>query len=504
LPSGLFGPKESEIRFWGAVRHMRATIFACCLLAIAGGSAVAAECPGNPDALGTSRTLVIDPTEHPLIGTFNYRESLPLEDHEVVLTFDDGPLPPHTGRVLDILASECVKATFFMVGRMARAYPDMVKRIYAEGHTIGTHSQNHPFTFARMPVDKAAREIEDGFDSVRATLDDPKGVSDFFRIPGLLRQDSVELYLTGQGYQTWSVDFVADDWRHINDKEIVRRAISRIEARGKGILLLHDIHKMTALALPPLLRELKARGYRIVHVVEATPERPKTASLPEDWIARPERPSYWPPAEVASLAMPKPVLEAPNPHNFGVADSSGRYPQTIPDRLRGGDRDVPLPSIVLWPHSVMLVALSPAQMLPVPAADEFRYTRVWKPRSLMRSVRKPLVIRRKPPTPATAAVGSMSPLRASAVSPAPPRTAVSHKPPRAAGSPRHAKPAVSLAPPPAPTPAAAGPAPAAATPVASEGTARTDPVLRPPRPIGNETQPTNAAADSGSPQVGMR
>ena len=142
---------------------MRGTIFACCLLVLAGESAGAAECPNHPDAIGTSRTLVVDPTEHPLIGAFNYLESLPLEDHEVVLTFDDGPLPPYTGRVLDILASECVKVTFFMVGQMARAYPDLVKRVHAEGHTIGTHSENHPFTFARTAVDKAAREIEDGY-----------------------------------------------------------------------------------------------------------------------------------------------------------------------------------------------------------------------------------------------------------------------------------------------------------------------------------------------------
>src|SRR6516162_5176530 len=118
---------------------MRGTIFSCCLLALANGSAVAAECPEHRETIGTTRTLVVDPPEHPLIGAFNYRESLPLEDHEVVLTFDDGPLPPYTGRVLDILASECVKVTFFMVGQMARAYPDLVKRVYAEGHTIGTH-----------------------------------------------------------------------------------------------------------------------------------------------------------------------------------------------------------------------------------------------------------------------------------------------------------------------------------------------------------------------------
>src|SRR5215813_1802936 len=134
------------------------------------GAASAAECPGNPNALGVSRTIVVDPTEHPRLGVFSYRESLPLNDHEVVLTFDDGPLPPHTTKVLDILASECVKATFFMVGRMASGYPNLVKRVYAEGHTIATHSLSHPFTFHKMSVDAASREIEGGFNSVRAAL----------------------------------------------------------------------------------------------------------------------------------------------------------------------------------------------------------------------------------------------------------------------------------------------------------------------------------------------
>jgi len=269
-------PKHSVFGPFFMVLGMRRTIFPFCLLAVAGGTAIAVDCPGNPGALGTSRAIVVDPTEHPLIGSQDYRESLPLEDHEIVLTFDDGPLPPSTTRILDILASECVKATFFMVGRMAQSYPALVQRAYAEGHTIATHSQNHPLTFQRMPVDKAAREIEDGFQSVRTALGNPKGVSDFFRFPGLLRQASVERYLTSRGYQTWSVDFMADDWRHINDNEIVRRAITRIEARGRGILLLHDIHPKTALALPALLRELKARGYKIVHVVEATVDQRKS------------------------------------------------------------------------------------------------------------------------------------------------------------------------------------------------------------------------------------
>src|ERR1700693_3769428 len=122
----------------------------CSLVVLVTAGAQAAECPGNPDALGTSRTLVVDPTEHPRVGGMQYRESLPLEDHEIVLTFDDGPLPPHSTRVLDILASECVKATYFLIGSMARNFPDLVRRIHEAGHTIGTHSEHHPLSFHKM------------------------------------------------------------------------------------------------------------------------------------------------------------------------------------------------------------------------------------------------------------------------------------------------------------------------------------------------------------------
>src|SRR5262249_44458942 len=125
-----------------------------CLLSVIGfgasSAASAADCPGHPDAIGTSRTLVVDPAEHRLLGTMQYRETLPLNDHEVVLTFDDGPLPPYSKRILEILNAQCVKATYFIVGRMARAYPEVLREIQASGHTIGTHSQNHNYTFPRM------------------------------------------------------------------------------------------------------------------------------------------------------------------------------------------------------------------------------------------------------------------------------------------------------------------------------------------------------------------
>jgi len=131
---------------------------------------IASECPGNLNALGTSRVIVVDPVEHPRVGTLQYQETLPLNDHEVVLTFDDGPLAPYTTRILDTLASNCAKAAFFIVGRMANSSPDLVRRAYREGHTIGTHTENHPLNIASLRIEHIEREIQDGITSVTRAL----------------------------------------------------------------------------------------------------------------------------------------------------------------------------------------------------------------------------------------------------------------------------------------------------------------------------------------------
>lgn len=238
------------------------------------------SCPANPDAIGTSRTITVDPATLPRIGSMQYHHTLPLKDHEVVITFDDGPLPPYTNRILDILAENCVKVTYFLVGQMAHAYPDTVRRIYNAGHVIGTHSLSHPFTFHTMGEPRIEHEVNGGIAYVQAALGDPKAVSPFFRIPGLARSKTVEAYLASQSIAVWSADEVADDWhRGITAKDIVRLAIKRIEAHDhRGVLLLHDIHPATVMALPMLLRELKTRGYKIV---QAVPPGERPTSLPE-------------------------------------------------------------------------------------------------------------------------------------------------------------------------------------------------------------------------------
>jgi peptidoglycan-N-acetylglucosamine deacetylase len=292
--------------------------------------AAAPQCPGHPDALGTSRVLALDPSEYPRIGRMQYPASLPLADKEVVLTFDDGPLLPYSNQILDILASQCVKATYFLVGEMARAFPAVVRRIYQEGHTIGTHSEDHPTRFGQLPLEKMRREIDWGISDVSAALGDPKYLAPFFRIPGLARSDVVESELAARGLAVFSSDTDADDWHHrISGQQIIALAMRRLEARGKGILLLHDIHPATVAALPGLLKALKDKGFHIVQVVPvasyviAMANKPKAQSpasaLPGEPMNGEDRNSdarpHWPHL-VANVTPNSSVLPAPDSSSF--------------------------------------------------------------------------------------------------------------------------------------------------------------------------------------------
>src|SRR6478736_2935921 len=354
-------PKRPSTARWAA-------FFLCMLTCAAAQSAQAADCPDHPDAIGTSRTLVVDPREHPLIGSMQYAKTLPLADHEVVLTFDDGPLPKYSYQILDILAAHCAKATFFLVGRQANANPEGVRKVRDAGHTVATHTQNHPGNMNRLPLDRAQKEIEDGIASVTAALADGTQPAPFFRIPGLGRSDIIEEYAESKGLQIWSADFPADDWRPVSSQRVYDLAIQRLEAKGKGILLLHDIQARTVAALPRILHELKARGYRIVHVVPATPERPATPTEPQQWqlhspsetvaIAR------WP--KIPSFAFAeRGILPAPNLSHFNWQDSELLHGVRRP-------RGVPLPPEALWPRPSLSVQTSALNTLPVPAANVFK------------------------------------------------------------------------------------------------------------------------------------
>jgi peptidoglycan/xylan/chitin deacetylase (PgdA/CDA1 family) len=327
------------------------------------------NCPGNPDALGTSCVLAIDPVDYKRIGLMQYPDTLPLADHEVVLTFDDGPLPPYSNQILDILAAQCVKVTYFSVGEMARTFPAVVRREYEEGHTIGTHSEHHPMHFGTLPIDRMRLEIDEGISDVGAALGDPRYLAPFFRIPGLERSDILENELAARNLIVFSSDTLADDWhRNITSGQITALALSRLETLGKGILLLHDIHPKTVAALPGILKGLKDKGFHVVQVVPSVsymiamakkPAMPMLASATPaqlnigDGIDNSAAQPSWP-ETTASISGDKALLPAPDPSAFepdsGVADGNGE---------------------VQWPEQPKLSAAPVA-----PAVPKFRGRRV--------------------------------------------------------------------------------------------------------------------------------
>ncbi len=348
-------------RCWSVEKRCWAALLLGVFAGLTATGARAADCPGHPDAIGTSRVLVVDPREHPRVGSMQYKETLPLHDHEVVLTFDDGPVPKYSNQVLQILADQCVKATFFTIGRQAQASPEGVRKLAAAGQTIGTHSQNHPLTFNKMTLDQARAEVDQGIASVTAALKDPSQLAPFFRVPGLLRAETVEGYVGSLGMQMWSADFVADDWRNISSAKVYELAIKRIEARHRGILLLHDIHERTVQALPKILHELKARGYQIVQVVPASAGRPATPTEPQDWLVH--RPSENIPTAHWPTIPPFDFAGATTHVNATSADcallSSG--PTTTPQVARE----------TAWPLVAKVAFQQTASVLPIPAAHLF-------------------------------------------------------------------------------------------------------------------------------------
>lgn len=340
-------------------------------------SALASDCPDRPDALGTSRTVIVDPAEYGRIGTMQYQQTLPLNDKEVVLTFDDGPLPPYTSRILDILANHCVKATFFVVGRMARAYPEIARRIHDAGHTIGTHSENHPFNFAKLPAHAARQEIEKGIESTAAALGDRAAVAAFFRIPGLSRSPESEAILAERQIMVWSADFPADDWRRISANAVVARALERLALKGKGVLLLHDIQPATVLALPRLLEELKQRGYRIVHVTPSGPDRPKTPTTPEQWVMKKSRQAS--PKAVASLLPTVLSTAVLLPlHGLGMDWLKSLHPAIVDRHAAGARQAMP------WPPVTAVAVAASAQSLPAPSLQSFGVPHPFGPKLAIR------------------------------------------------------------------------------------------------------------------------
>jgi peptidoglycan/xylan/chitin deacetylase (PgdA/CDA1 family) len=221
-------------------------------------------CP-NPNALGVARTVEIDTADGPGFGFEHYKAYDFLRPKEVVLTFDDGPQDKHTHAVLEALAAQCTKATFFSIGKMAAGLPEIIRDVAKAGHTIGTHTWSHAdLSKLKNEADWKA-EIEKGVSAVKRAVGGP--IAPFFRYPVLKDTKDSLAHLASRNIAIFSADLDSFDFKFRDPEGFVKSVMERLEKKGgKGILLFHDVQPVTSKALPQVLAELKARGYRVVHM----------------------------------------------------------------------------------------------------------------------------------------------------------------------------------------------------------------------------------------------
>jgi len=255
------------------MKRLAIALVACLACLAWTAAARAAACP-RAGALGTSRVLAVDAASTPQVGLKQFPQTLPLDDHEVVLTFDDGPWPATTPKVLAALAAQCVRATFFLIGKPASEHPELVRRIAAEGHTIGHHTWSHR-SLMRISSDQTTEEIDHGIEAVETAL---HGVATrvpttpFFRFPGFESTPAALDLLQSRGIVVFGADLWASDWNPMTPAHELKLITDRLNAAGRGIILFHDPKARTATMLPAFLRYLRDNHYRVVHVVSAEPK----------------------------------------------------------------------------------------------------------------------------------------------------------------------------------------------------------------------------------------
>jgi peptidoglycan/xylan/chitin deacetylase (PgdA/CDA1 family) len=226
----------------------------------------------KPGGMGLARIVEIDTTGGPGFGFEHFKQYDFLRDKEVVLTFDDGPWPVNTPAVIKALADNCLKATFFEIGEHAMWHPEITKQVIAAGMTVGSHTWSHK-DLARNPyasdLDLAKQEIEMGVSAVHAAADAP--IAPFFRFPNLQHPPELLSYLAERGIASFSTDIDSFDFKMHKPDQVIKSVMTKLEKHGKGIILMHDFQRGTAEAMPELLRQLKAGGYKVVHVVPHQP-----------------------------------------------------------------------------------------------------------------------------------------------------------------------------------------------------------------------------------------
>jgi peptidoglycan/xylan/chitin deacetylase (PgdA/CDA1 family) len=223
----------------------------------------------KPGGMGLARIVEIDTTGGPGFGFEHFKQYDFLRDKEVVLTFDDGPWPGNTAAVIKALADECLKATFFEIGEHATWHPEITKQVVAAGMTLGTHTWSHK-DLARNPyakdIELAKTEIEMGFSAVNRAAG-PGKVAPFFRFPALQHPPQLLSYLAERNIGVFSTDIDSRDFKLHKPEDVIKSVMNQLEKHGKGIILMHDFKQHTAEAMPELIRQLKAGGYKVVHMV---------------------------------------------------------------------------------------------------------------------------------------------------------------------------------------------------------------------------------------------
>jgi peptidoglycan/xylan/chitin deacetylase (PgdA/CDA1 family) len=188
----------------------------------------------------------------------------------VLLTFDDGPWPTNTPAVLKALAEECVKATFFPVGKHATYHPEILRQVAEAGHTIGSHTWSHQnLGRKKITAEQAKEEIEKGVSAVALSLG--AAPAPFFRFPALQHPPELVTYLGERNISMFSTDLDSFDFKARKPEQVIKTVMTKLEKSGKGIVLMHDFQHVTAQALPELLSRLKAGGYKIVHMKAKDP-----------------------------------------------------------------------------------------------------------------------------------------------------------------------------------------------------------------------------------------
>ena len=193
-----------------------------------------------------------------------------VHDKWIALTFDDGPYPPYTDRLLDVLKAKRVHATFFLVAEQAQQYPELVQRMTAEGHTVGLHAFRHR-DFLKLTEEEKRKDLEQGKNLLRdITGKNPV----YWRPPHGFRDFSVMETAAAQNLTVVNWSVIPRDWTGIDSQEIYRRVMDK--ADDGAIVLLHDgdspgykaSRQATVDAVAPLIDSLREKGYHLVSLEE--------------------------------------------------------------------------------------------------------------------------------------------------------------------------------------------------------------------------------------------